>query len=756
MSEKKEDIEDIEAQSNRFYKVGKNYNKKPPSLYSYLLSLLSILSISLFVINVKNSNSYNLITSKNVNSYSLSSTVVLKALEQNYAGKWVKDYTEDNQLAGTNFRMVNYTLNKFKEFGLKNAYIDQYTSYISYPLENDLSLINSRNNSVIFKPLLIEDTLDEDSKSSYKVPAFLGYAANGNVTNEFIYCNYGRYEDFQKLIELGIDLKDKIAIVRYGAIYRGLKIKFAQDVGMSAVLLYSDPKDDGEVIIQNGFEPYPKGFARNPSAIQRGSALFLSMTPGDPMTPGYAIKPGEKKERHDPFNTIPKIPALPISYREITPILQKLSGFGPKIEGWDGLIEGYNFTIGPNPNVSLNLYNKQDFNISIINNIMGKIEGLDDSKFILIGNHHDSWTPAAADPHSGSATILEVIRAFGELVETGWKPKISIIFGSWDGEEYGLIGSTEFAEYYENELKRKCIAYINTDVSAIGNILNLQSSPILNKVLLDSTKELNYPNSTYSLYDHFIEKRGKIGTLGSGSDYTVFLEHLGIPSVDMGFSNDLKNSSVFQYHSIYDSYYWMSKFGDPGFVYHNLLSKLISLVVLHLTDEPVLRLRTNDYAIELEKYFNDLKIPKEWLHSCNNDLKIENKTSLKKLVKKISTKLITFKEKTFEFDEYLNELAKLFDEWDSLTYWQRIKLYFKTKSSNSILQYFERHFLDHKGLNNRPWFKHFVFASGRYTGYKGQELPALAEAIEDVDVKDFSIRLHKFNHMLDTLIRMTS
>ncbi|KAG0690802.1 hypothetical protein C6P40_001236 [Pichia californica] len=746
-------VNDVEAQSTSFYNYTINEKKK---LYSFLflLSLIFISLLTLFNFSFSFSNLSFINNNNIVNTYDLSSTVILKSLEKNYAGKWLKDYTIDNQLAGTNLKMVNYTLNKFIELGLTDSYIDQYTSYISYPLENSLSLIDSsNNNSIIYKPSLIEDILDEDPNSSYNVPAFLGYAANGNITGEFIYCNYGRFEDFEKLINLGINLKGKIAIVKYGEIYRGLKIKFAQDVGMSAVLLYTDPKDDGEIIIQNGFKPYPNGFARNPSSIQRGSALFLSMTPGDPMTPGYAIKPGEKKDRIDPFNTIPKIPALPISYKEITPILQKLSGYGPKLNNWDGLIDGYNFTIGPNPNFTLNLYNKQDFNISIMNNIMGKIKGYDDSKFILIGNH-DSWTPAAADPHSGSATILEIIRAFGNLLETGWKPKISIIFASWDGEEYGLIGSTEYAEYYENELKAKCIAYINTDVSTIGNILNLQSSPMLNNILLDTTKELLYPNSSITLYDHFISNMGKIGTLGSGSDYTVFLEHLGIPSVDMGFSNNLKNSSIYQYHSLYDSYYWMTKFGDPGFIYHNLMSKFMSLVILHLSDEPVLRLRTNDYAIELEKYFNDLNIPKNWLN-INKEKNLIKNNSIHKLVKIINNKLELLKTKTFDFDEYLSELTELFKKWEDLSYWQRIKLIFKTKSANSILQYYERHFLDEHGLNNRPWFKHVVYASGRYTGYKGQELPGLAEAIEDNDIKDFAIRLKKFSHMLDTLIRMS-
>lgn len=693
-------------------------------------------------------------------SEGLPSLVLLNSLKTNHAGEWLRDYSQDNQLAGINMRMVYYTLNRFKQFGLDNAYIDEYTSFMSYPLDQSLSLI--ANNSIIYKPSLIEDNIDEDPNSFYKVPAFLGYAANGNVTAEYVYCNYGTFEDFQQLIDLGVYLEGKIAIIRYGAIFRGLKIKYAQEHGMIAVLLYTDTYDDGEVTVQNGFKPYPEGLARNPSTIQRGSAQFLSMTPGDPTTPGYAIKPGENKSRSDPYSTIPKIPALPISYKEVIPILQKLSGYGPKINDWKGLVDGYDYSIGPNPSYKLNLYNKQEFNISTMHNIMGKIEGDDNSKFILIGNHHDSWTPSAGDPHSGSSTLLEIIRAFGDLLQTGWKPRISIVFASWDGEEYGLIGSTEFAEYYEHKLNKECIAYINSDVAAVGSILELHSSPLLNDLLLETAKELQYPNSSISLYDHFMEKNGKIGTLGSGSDYTVFLEHLGIPSVDLGFGNDLKKSAVYPYHSLYDSYHWMEKFGDPGFVYHNLMAKYMSLIILHLSDEPVLRIRTNDYATSLKSYFDDLNIPKEWLYgseknhkkSCKHDDRDISPVVI--LKKKIEAKLFELEAETLAFDSDLEKLVELHKSWDSLPFWKKLKLKFKTTGANSTLHYYERHLLDDDGLNDRPWFKHFVYASGRHTGYKGQELPGLAEAIEDMNFDDFVNKMKKFDDILRHLIHMSS
>lgn len=677
--------------------------------------------------------------------YELAKNVLLQALQTNYAGNWSKEYSEELQLGGTNLGMVNYTLHQFEKLGLQDTYIDSYTSYMSYPLENGLNLL--KNGTVVFTPKLVEDILDEDPTSKHSVPAFLGFAGNGNVTAEYVYCNYGTHDDFKLLAELGVPLEGKIAVIRYGKIFRGLKVKFAQEHGMVGALLYTDVYDDGEVTEKNGYKAYPDGPARNPSAIQRGSSMFLSMTPGDPTTPGYAIKPGEIKKRVSPYDVIPRIPALPISYREVQPILAKLKGKGPKVDSWTGSVDGFDYSIGPSVDHTLNLYSKQEFNVTTINNIMGKIKGKDDSKFILIGNHHDSWTPSAGDPHSGSASMLEIIRAFGELSKTGWVPSVTIVFAGWDAEEYGLIGSTEFAEYYQAKLKKECIAYLNTDVAAVGPILNIQASPLLNDVLLTSAKELIYPNSTKTLYEHFISNKGHIGTLGSGSDYTVFLEHLGIPSVDVGFSTDPKKSPIYQYHSIYDSYHWMKEFGDPDFVFHNALSKYLSLVILHLVDEPILKLRTHDYATALSSYFHNLEIPSQWsIKKCHNPVK--------KLIKHIEDKLESLELNTLENDANLEKYSQMHENWDNLSYYQRIKLHFKTKAANTVLTYFERHLLDDEGLKGRKWFKHFAYASGRYTGYQGQELPGLAEAIEDHNQKDFEAKLVVFEKILGNLNNM--
>ncbi|GME93755.1 unnamed protein product [Ambrosiozyma monospora] len=281
----------------------------------------------------------------------------LNTLETNLASNWSYAYSRDNQLAGTNLELVKWAQAQYQSFGLDSE-IDEYTALVSYPIDQSISLIGNditRNGSyskVIYKPSLKEDIIEEDPTSKIQVPAFLGYAKSGNVTAQFIYANYGTKKDFEKLVELGVSLKGKIAIIRYGSIFRGLKIKFAQDHGIAAVLLYSDPYDDGEIVPQNGYKTYPHGFARNPSALQRGSAQFLSFGPGDPSTPGYAIKPGEEEKlginRTDPSFSIPSIPALPISYREVTPILKTLNGYGAQIPEWQdnhGLIENFDYSM---------------------------------------------------------------------------------------------------------------------------------------------------------------------------------------------------------------------------------------------------------------------------------------------------------------------------------------------------------------------------------------------------------------------------
>jgi len=788
--------------------------------------------------------------------------IILDALEINLAGKWLERYTSEPHLAGTNYGLVEFTANKFEEYGFKPT-IDPYDIYVSYPQDHDLHLL--KDGKSVYQAPLKEDELKEDSTSSGDdtIPTFLGYAANGNVTSQFVYVNYGTKEDFAKLKSLGIDLTGKIAIARYGAIFRGLKVKFAQDAGAIGVLLYSDPGDDRGITPANGFKQYPHGPARHESSVQRGSVQFLGgigAAPGDPTTPGYPSKKGAK--RKDPHKSIGKIPALPISYREVKPILEKLNGHGEQVESWKGELDGFKYFTGPNPEFELNLYNHQVFNITTMWNVYGEIEGINKDEVIVIGNHRDAWIKGGAgDPNSGSAVLLEVARALAALKKAGYKFKRSIVLQSYDGEEYGLLGSTEAGEYFAEKYQKTVVAYFNLDSAVTGKNLHLSASPVLNHLLRSVAKQIDYPDEKVgTVYDHLVSRGDRISILGSGSDYTVFLEHLGIPSVDLGFKGD-KDDAIYQYHSNYDSYSWMEKFGDPGFVYHNVAAKYLSLLVYTLCEKELIDFKLHDYSQAIFSYYNETvkSVPKEWIDKpvskqqlaeftdpdlknvkyvkkatngvygsqycqirpypefdapfsssnriekmagarlgegrmCDKDKRHGNhhdddenehrlqhedghhksghhmeehhepmfhkpgkshnpdkphkphkphnpdhhkNHTLGELLNLTWKDLHTFNKGSEVFDLESAGLQTEFENRDSLHWWQKVKLHFRIKHQNKLTKYFERNFLYAHGLHKRSWFKHIVYASGRFTGYAGQTLPGLKEAIEDDDYRQF-------------------
>ncbi|VEU22465.1 DEKNAAC103460 [Brettanomyces naardenensis] len=739
------------------------HTRKSRSLKQLLTTVvvIALLSLQIFafcyafnISIIQLSNSDNAVVPQSALPRDVIARAYLSTLQTNLASNWSRKYSGSKQLAGTNLAMVNWTRDQFEEFGLK-ATIDQYVSYVSYPESQSLSLVKS--GKPVYQATLKEDYVKGDPDTKTFVPAFLGYAGSGNVTASYVFCNYGTHEDFDILDSLGIDLKGKVAVIRYGEIFRGLKVKFAQDRGASAVVLFTDPVDDGNITEANGYKTYPDGPARNPSSIQRGSVQFLSQLPGDPTTPGYAVKPGENKSRSDPYLSTPKIPVLPVSSREIAPILTKLNGYGSKVANWTkGLIEGFDYSTGPNPNYSINVYSKQNYTYTPMNNVLAKIEGHNSHEVIIIGNHHDSWTPSAGDPHSGSAVLLELARGLGQLAKIGWKPQRTILFASWDGEEYGLLGSTEYGEYYSDLLKKNTVAYINLDLAVAGSNLHLGSSPLLYDVLKDTAALLPY-SDTQSLLQHYrsVSGGGHIANLGSGSDFTVFLDHLGIPSADLGFEGDL-NSAVYQYHSIFDSFTWMEKYGDPGFKYHNLMSKYVGLLVLKLSETKVLPLRTRPYSMKLQEFFDKAvsEVPEEWLQSkvFNSSCPHHKNITVSNIVDNVKLKLGKLSSKTTAFDSGANGQQYDFDHWDDLSYWQKFKLEWAVKRTNFWLKFYERFFLREEGLKGRPWFKHIVFASGRYTGYSGQQLPAMLEAVEDGERDDFVDNLVYFDKVISRLI----
>ncbi|GMM32691.1 putative zinc metalloprotease [Saccharomycopsis crataegensis] len=708
----------------------------------------------------------------------------------NLASNWSREFTKASHLAGTNLELVHWQASKYEEFGLSHVEIEDFDIYLNYPVDNSLKLLS--NSTVIYHPTLKEDELEQDPTTTGPglVPAFHGYSASGNVTAEYIYANYGTREDFQKLKDNGIEVSGKIAIVRYGGLFRGLKVKFAQEAGAVGVLIYSEPSDDGDITVDNGYAAYPDGPARNPSSIQRGSVQFLSQIPGDPTTPGWPSK-GDDVDRVDPHGSIPKIPSLPISYAEIQPILKTLNGHGTKFEGWEGGLPGVTYNVGPVPGYEINIYNEQDYKVRKIHNIYGEIEGFLKDQVILLGNHRDAWIKGGAgDPNSGSAVTLEVIRALNELkTKYGWKPLRTIRFASWDGEEYALLGSTEFGELYHKQLQKDVVAYLNLDDAVAGTQLNLEASPLLNGVLDMCAKQVQYPgNTSMTLYDHFYSWAPKIGMLGSGSDFTVFMEHLGITSMNVVFEPGPKDP-IYHYHSNYDSYYWMSTFGDPGFVYHNTMAKFFGSVVLQLADNKAVQFGAVENAIEFSLHFNETaaKIPAEWYDNVLTSMPDESfdseefaelaeilsdnfkswkeyqtdgesygPSSMEKAITLAQESIAKLISASIRFQErFAKEVAdyKYYDEhYSRFNPWAIImKSQFarRIERSNKILKYLERSFLHYGGLHNRKWFRHAVYAVDRDNGYSAVALPGLLEGIQDESIG----QVHKWLWILNGIAK---
>jgi N-acetylated-alpha-linked acidic dipeptidase len=418
---------------------------------------------------------------------------------------------------------------------------------LNYPVSH--SLVLTYPNGTTYTPTLREDVLEEDPTTSYpnSIPTFHGYSFTGNASAGYVYVGRGQQVDFDRLKALGVDLRGKIAIAKYGGPFRGLKVKNAQDQGMIGAVIFSDPGDDGNMTEAKGVAAYPAGGARNPTTVQRGSVQFLSTYPGDPTTPGYVSKPDAV--RADRSKILPGIPSLPISWAEAQPILQAMNGYGTNgtqvnRTGWVGAIPGVTYSTGAGSPASLSMSNVMNDTYGTIWNVVGIINGTNQDEVVLVGNHRDAWivggaadpNSGSADPNSGSAVLIELAKAFGKLTATGWKPTRTVVLCSWDAEEYGLVGSTEWMEEYIPWLKTAAVSYLNIDVAVSGPIPDIAATPDMHAIAINLMKKVVYPyrgSTNLTLYDVWMHEGGEPGILGSGSDYTAFL-HRGIAAIDMG------------------------------------------------------------------------------------------------------------------------------------------------------------------------------------------------------------------------------
>jgi N-acetylated-alpha-linked acidic dipeptidase len=533
------------------------------------------------------------------------------------------------------------------------------------------------------------------------VVGYNAYSPSGDVTGELVYANYGLPADYEALEEQGVDVAGKIVIVRYGESFRGVKAKVAEDHGAKGLIIYSDPEDDGFV---RG-PVFPEGPWKNEDGIQRGSIEYIFEYPGDPLTPGAPATP--ETPRLDPADAenLPRIPTTPLSYGQARPLLAALSGPVAPDEFQGGL--GFTYHLGPGPSeVNLNL--DIDYLQERVNNVIVEIPGTKrpDEK-VVVGAHFDGWTYGTDDNTSGWTAVMQIGRGLGRLLDRGWRPDRTIVLAGWDGEEYGLLGSVEWVEQFKRELGRDAIAYINMD-GVGGREFSAGAVPSLDQLIVDVSKTVAAPGASGTVFDSWTaEGPPEVDRLGSGSDYTAFLDHVGVPSFEVGFSTDGG-----EYHTSFDDTQMMERFLDPGYLGHAAAARMSGVAAMRLADADVLQFRYSAYATEVEGYVRDLQ-------------EQQGATQL------VDLEPLAIQAQAWQLAAVALErrAAELLASGEADTRRGQRQL----RRINRSLKRQERALTQPVGLSGRPWFKHMIYAPGRLTGYAAEFLPALADAIEDGD-----------------------
>ncbi|KAJ3853593.1 Zn-dependent exopeptidase, partial [Lentinula lateritia] len=498
------------------------------------------------------------------------------------------------------------------------AWIDVYYPYLNTPLDRSLDILDGTGSSIWSADLREDGNAGDEDAAKYRdyIPPWHGLSADGEGRGQLVYVNYGAYEDYEEVIASGQNLTGKVVIARYGGLFRGLKIQRAEELGAAAILIYSDPRDDGFVTVENNYVPYPNGPARNPTSVQRGSAMYLSSYPGDPTTPG---KPAYDKAKREEAKNIPRIPSLPISWENAERLLQEIGDVYTEVGQ-----NGHRKLSGKASEKEVIVVNHVDGKITPIWNTMAAIPGHVRDEVVIVGCHRDAWVLGSADPVSGTVALLEIVRGLGTLLRNGWKPLRTILIASWDAEEYGLIGSTEYGEDFAEWISEHAVAYLNVDVSSAGSRWDAVASPSLAHLIRQTAMDVPHPSEEGKTLWDAKEDEGPfkpfgpvgpdgefglvvlntaVGPMGSGSDFTVFLQRLGIASSDQGFAGT-PYDAPYHYHSIYDSFQWQEVYADPGFKKHVAIAQHLGLLVLRLTDSIVVPLNTTQYALELDGYLD--------------------------------------------------------------------------------------------------------------------------------------------------------
>jgi len=636
----------------------------------------------------------------------------------------------------------------FQSWGYQTEIVS-YDVLFPTPKTRLLELLGSKP----FKAKLEEPTLKEDKTSGQKteqLPSYNAYSADGDVTAELVFVNHGIPADYEELEQMGTDVKGKIVIAKYGGSWRGIKPKVAAEHGAVGCLIYSDPEDDGYA---RG-DVYPEGAFRPKNGVQRGSVMDMPVYPGDPLTPGVgATKDAKRLDRNDAI-TLMKIPVLPISYEDALPLLQSLGGQVVPAS-WRGALP-ITYHVGPGKG-KVHLKLQFNWDIKPLYDVIAKLPGSElPDEWIIRGNHHDAWVNGADDPISGMVSELDEARAIGELVKKGFKLKRTLVYCAWDGEEPGVIGSTEWTEDHQNELRKKAVFYVNTDANSRGFIGAGGShslEPFFNEIANDvidpqtgvSIKERKYASNMVTADKTARAKMSgnkniKLGALGAGSDWSGFLQFLGIASLNLGFGGEGQGG---EYHSIYDSYDHFIKFKDPGFQYGITLSKTAGRAMMRMANADVLPFDVNSFYKTLANYVTELKT---LLDNTRTETDLENNMIRNKLfdmakdpVKNNQTPKMKDEVPYLNFSELENAMEQLKNNTEEFQ-----KQYGRTtllpvdkqKELNGILYNVERSLTNEKGLPRRPWYKHQIYAPGYYTGYGVKTLPGIREAIDQRNWKE--------------------
>lgn len=677
--------------------------------------------------------------------------------------EWMRTLTAEPFWTGSpyNREMAEWTADRFREWGF-DVEIEEFQVLYPLPRIRHLELLSPGQ----YTARLREPPIEGDPSSTIeenRLPTYNAFSADGDVTGELVYVNQGVPTDYEELERRGIDVEGKIVIARYGGSWRGIKPKVAAEHGAIGAILYSDPIDDGYV----AGDVYPEGPYRMEHGVQRGSVLDMPQYPGDPLTPGYGATEDAERLSIDEAPTIMKIPVLPISYADAAPFLEAMDGpVAPR--DWQGGLP-FTYHLGPG-SATVRLHLEFDWDLAPAYDVIARVEGSEyPDEWIVRGNHRDGWAMGAADPISGLVTLMEEARAIGELMETGWRPKRTIVYAAWDAEEPALLGSTEWAEHHRDELKEKAALYINTDGTGRG-FLSAGGSHSLERFITQIARDVDDPETDATVLARLKARRAasgdmeaaarddiRLSPLGSGSDYTPFLQHLGIASLNLSFGGESGGGS---YHSQYDSFEHYTRFIDPTFEYGIALTKVAGRATLRFAQADVLPYRFSSLADNVDTYTEEVR-------SLADRMRDET-TRHNRLVRQGMYELAADPTETwvppepqeavphFNFAPLLNAVARLEDEaaaYDGLlqTALEEGLDTAEAARVNAHVMEMEQLLTDERGLPKRPWFRHQIYAPGFYTGYGVKTLPGIREAIEE---REFELVDEQMQRLSDAIRRV--